>query len=89
MASWADTPTAEPTPPRRPDLFTFAVYPDGLDPFLLDVPSLSGQGPAARRAYFSAMALLAGKGLNVDDFTVRVWADNADGPLVGPTGVQS
>lgn len=95
MASWCDTPEA-PTERRptmtTPDRLTFAVYPadmgDGFDAFLIDVPTLDGDlDRAARRAYFSTMAHLAPRGVDVDDFAVCVWADGRPGPLVGPGGV--
>jgi hypothetical protein len=76
------------------DTYTFAVYPadfdDSFEAFLLDVPSYD-QGRAARRAYFSAMAHMAGRGFDVEDFSVCVWVGSDDrgrpGPLVGPKGV--
>lgn len=57
------------------DVFTFEVVPvaDGFVPFLLDVPTLLGLEAAARRAYFSVMALLASQGLDVEDFEVYEW----------------
>jgi hypothetical protein len=79
------------TLPSGFDLYSFAVYPadlgDAFEPLLLDVPS-SSQDAAARRAYFSVMALMAGRGLDVDAFAVCVWAEGKPGPPVGPGGIE-
>jgi hypothetical protein len=75
------------------DTYTFAVYPadmEAFDAFLLDVPS-HDQGHAARRAYFTAMAHMAARGFDVEDFNVCVWVGSDEGgrpgPLVGPAGI--
>jgi hypothetical protein len=60
-------------------------------PFLLDVPKFESDdiGVAARRAYFSAMAHLASKGYDVEDFAVRCFDETTmtAGQKVGPGGV--
>jgi hypothetical protein len=72
--------------------FTFAVYPsdfgDSFDGYLMDVPTTGGQQVAARRAYFAAMAQLAGHGIDVDGFHVCCWINDKPGPLVGPGGLE-
>lgn len=75
--------------------YTFAVYPGfgdddpQFDAFLLDVPGYPGeQDRAARRAYFTAMAHMAGRGFDVEDFNVAVWEDGKPGPPVGPGGIE-
>lgn len=81
-----------------PDVFTFAVVPTAalnpyasspppFEPFLLDVPGFALE-PAARRAYFSALAYANRHGVDVDGFHVCVWnADNTPGRPVGPGGI--
>jgi hypothetical protein len=73
-------------------VFTFEVLPmrgRGVDAFLIDVPSLSGEEYAARRAYWSAFHILGPQGLDPEDFTVRAYSEDAEpysGRLVGPGG---
>lgn len=73
-----------------PEVFTFAVYPEGgasFDPFLLEVPSLSGRGFAARRAWWSVFHLLGPRGIEPEQYRVNVWEDEQDGPVVGSGGI--
>lgn len=86
-------PTTDTPSDRLPSGYerhTFAVYPvdfDGaFEAFLMDVPGASLDA-AARRAYFSAMAVMASRGFDVDAFSVAVFDGNRPGPLVGPGGV--
>ena len=76
----------------KPELFTFAVYPSDFDEslfegFLLDVPTLSGQDAAARRAWWSAFHALGPKGIEPEQFAVCCWIDNKPGPLVTSGGI--
>ncbi len=79
-----------------PAVFTFAVYPadfrdtaDGglFDSFLLEVPTLSGEGAAARRAWWSVFHLLGPKGIEPEQFSVCCWRDNKPGPAVLSDGI--
>lgn len=63
--------------------YTFEVAPAGWDgmhdedlafePFLMDVPTLSGVDFAARRAWWSAFHALGPKGFEPEDFEVHEW----------------
>lgn len=74
-----------------PDVFTFAVYPsdfgDSFESFLLEVPTLTGEDAAARRAWWSAFHILGPRGVEPEAFTVCAWRDNKPGPLVTSGGL--
>lgn len=75
----------------KPERFQFEVLPadmDGgpFDPFILEVPTLSGLEVAARRAYFSAMAMLANVA-EPEDFRVLVYGGPKSGTLVNSGGL--
>lgn len=57
-----------------PEVFTFAVYPTALDGsfdvLVLDVPTLSGEEFAARRAWWTAFHQLGPRGIEPEQFTV-------------------
>jgi hypothetical protein len=83
----------EETPMSTVPTFTFEVVPvDGasFDPFVIDVPSLSGEGFAARRAYWSAFYLLGPRGIEPEEFAVNEFDyDTATaGRGVGPGGFE-
>jgi hypothetical protein len=79
--------------------YSFAVYPadssTAFDPFVLDVPTIShvgrvsaaAQDAAARRAWWTACAMLSPRGIEPEDFAVRVWTGSEDGPLVSSGGI--
>ncbi len=79
----------------EPERFTFAVYPadyaadsgGSFDSFLLEVPTLSGEDFAARRAWWSAFHLLGPQGVEPEDFLVACWRNDAPGPAVGSGGI--
>jgi hypothetical protein len=79
----------------------FEIIPTGWDretreglpfqPLVIEVPALTAgeEDRAARRAYFSAMALLASQGIDVDQFQVFQWSDETGtGAEVGPGGIK-
>lgn len=54
--------------------FAFEVVPAGtatFEPFALDVPSMSGEGFAARRAWWSVFHLLGPQGIEPEEYVVR------------------
>ena len=65
-----------------PPVFTFEVIPSGdtfaplFEAFLLDVPSLSGEGFAARRAYWSAFHKLGAAGIEPEEFQVNSYPNS-------------
>jgi hypothetical protein len=62
----------------RPPVFTFEVVPvreGAFEPKLLDVPSLSGEGFAARRAWWTVFHLLGPQGFEPEDFQVFEFSD--------------
>lgn len=76
----------------RPTIYSFAVYPadpDGgrFDPFVLDVPGLSGRDAAARRAWWSVFHLLGPRGVEPEEYVVHVWTGSSDGELVTSAGI--
>lgn len=77
--------------PAQVETYTFAVYPsdlsDRFDSFLIDVPTLSGHGAAARRAWWQVFHLLGPRGIEPEDYSVCCWIDNAPGPLVTMGGI--
>ena len=76
----ADFPVA---PGVTVPVFTFEVYATGFgevfEPFVLDVPSLSGEDFAARRAWWSVFHLLGPRGIEPEDFEVRAYDGTATG----------
>lgn len=80
------------TTPRPIPTYTFAVTPAiGTDadfaPFLLDVPSLSGEDVAARRGYWVAFNLLGRQGYEPEQFSVCAWRDGLATHPVGRQGL--
>ena len=57
-----------------PPVYTFECLPTGsytdFDPFVLDVPSLSGEDFAARRAWWTVFHLLGQRGIEPEAFEV-------------------
>jgi hypothetical protein len=77
----------------KPERFSFEVLPSDMDggsfdPFILEVPSLMGIEPAARRAWFSALAMLANIA-EPEDFKVLVVGGPKSGTLVNSEGLVS
>lgn len=72
------------------EVFSFAVYPadfdDSFDAFILEVPTLSGEEAAARRAWWQVFHYLGQRGFEPEDFAVCAWRDNKPGPPVGMGG---
>lgn len=72
--------------------YSFAVYPADMghrfEPFILDVPTLSGVDFAARRAYWQAFHLLGPRGVEPEEMLVCQWCEPAGVPgrAVGPGG---
>jgi hypothetical protein len=77
------------------DRYVFEIVPTTgrFDAMLIEVPTTQGVEAAARRAYFSAMAMLAARGLDIDDFAVNEWVGSDErghpGRAVGPGGFTS
>lgn len=78
------------------DYYAFEILPttpEGFEPMLIEVPTTLGIDAAARRAYFSAMAMLAARGFDIDDFEVNEWVGSDErgysGRNVGPRGFQA
>jgi hypothetical protein len=77
---------------RNMEYASFEVVPtDETLPLVLDVPLLIDNAAererAARRAYFTAMSLMASHGLDVEDFEVYVFDGNERGQLVTMKGL--
>jgi hypothetical protein len=70
--------------------FPFEVVPveaGTFEPFVLDVPTLSGRGFAARRAWWSAFHVLGPRGLEPEQFEVYVFDGDVRGDRVGAGGL--
>ena len=68
----------------------FLVSTDGFrfDPFVFEVPSLSGEDFAARRAWWSAFHLLGPRGVEPEEFEVFEFAGETRGRRVGMGGFE-
>lgn len=79
----------------QPPLYTFECLPVAgqadFEPFVLDVPSLSGEDFAARRAWWSVFHLLGPRGIEPEAFEVRDYfaAATGTGRLVSSGGFLS
>jgi hypothetical protein len=74
------------------ETYTFAVYPADFDEsvfeaFLVDVPSLSGEDHAARRAWWTAFHQLGPRGIEPEQFAVAQWVNDSPGRLVTSGGL--
>lgn len=71
--------------------FPFEVVPveaGTFEPFVLDVPTLSGRGFAARRAWWTAFHHLGRQGIDVDAFEVYAFDGDERGDRVTAAGLE-